>query len=203
MNAIDYNGTQVIPSKVVCVGRNYVGHAKELGNDVPKEPVIFMKPNSAVSNVLSSFHQEPLHYEAELSFLIRGGHLEGVGLGLDLTKRQLQAALKVASLPWEKAKGFDGSAVFSSFVDINVPIEMLGFTLRVDGEQRQSGSVQQMLFSPSDLLQYIGEFSTLQDNDILMTGTPEGVGELVSGSEYEVSLYAEGDCLLSHCWKAI
>ncbi len=202
MNTIEYNGAKVIPAKVVCVGRNYVGHAKELGNDVPTEPVIFMKPNSAVSDVLCSFHQEPLHYEAELSFLIRAGQLAGVGLGLDLTKRQLQSRLKAASLPWERAKAFNGSAVFTSFVDINVPIKMLSFTLRVDGEQRQSGTVQQMLFSPGDLLQYIGEFSTLQDNDILMTGTPEGVGELVPGSDYEVALYAEGSCLLSHSWRA-
>ncbi len=203
MNSIEYQGKAVSPSKIVCVGRNYADHARELGNDVPTEPVIFMKPNSSISSALSSFHQESLHYEAELSFLIQGGSLSGVGLGLDLTKRGLQSRLKAASLPWEQAKAFDGSAVFSSFVPLDMPVETLSFTLSVDGVLRQSGKTQQMLFSPKDLLNYIGEFSTFQDNDVLMTGTPAGVGELVSGSDYEVALYASGVYVLSHCWRAV
>ncbi|MFL0800368.1 MAG: fumarylacetoacetate hydrolase family protein [Agarilytica sp.] len=203
MNTIDYSGTQVIPSKVVCVGRNYADHAKELGNNVPTEPVIFMKPNSAVSDVLSSFHHEPLHYETELSFLIRGGKIAGVGLGLDLTKRQLQTQLKAGALPWERAKAFDGSAVFSAFVELSVAIDSLNFTLTVDGELLQKGSVQQMLFLPHDLVAHINTFSTLNDNDIVMTGTPEGVGELKSGAHYNVTLYAGDVSVLSHCWRAM
>ncbi len=203
MNSVEFLGKQVSPSKIVCVGRNYADHARELGNDVPTEPVIFMKPNSSISSTLSSSHQEALHYEAELSFLIQNGTLSGVGVGLDLTKRGLQSTLKAASLPWERAKAFDGAAVFSSFVALDFPLDDLRFTLSVDGVLRQSGETQHMLFSPNDLLRYISEFSTLQDNDIVMTGTPAGVGELVSGCDYEVTLYAEDVYVLSHRWCAV
>jgi len=108
----------VAPAKIVCVGRNFVEHIEELGNEIPENMVIFLKPNSAVAEDLRACHDEPLHYEGELCFLFEKGRFAAVGFGLDLTKRNLQSQLKVKGLPWERAKAFDGSVVFSSFVPI-------------------------------------------------------------------------------------
>ena len=119
MNTVVVGNRVVVPSKVVCVGRNYVAHIKELNNEIPEDMVLFIKPNSAISDVLKSFHHEAIHYEAELCFLFEGGVFIAVGLGLDLTKRSLQSELKAKGLPWERAKAFDGSAVMSQFIPIN------------------------------------------------------------------------------------
>ncbi|MFA0697572.1 fumarylacetoacetate hydrolase family protein, partial [Vibrio sp. 10N.222.49.C9] len=94
------------PSKILCVGRNYAAHIEELGNEIPEDMVVFMKPNSSLSQQLNSFHDEPLHYEAELCFLVKDGEFSGVAIGLDLTKRETQSALKAKGLPWERAKAF-------------------------------------------------------------------------------------------------
>ena len=100
-----------IPTKVLCVGRNYVDHIEELNNAIPDAMVVFNKPCTSVTSSLSSFHQEALHYEAEICFIVENGQYSAVGLGLDLTKRELQSSLKAKGLPWERAKAFDGSAV--------------------------------------------------------------------------------------------
>jgi len=116
MKTVNFNGREVTPSKIVCIGRNYVEHIEELGNEIPSSMVIFMKPNSAIKSKLISNDVEPIHYEGEISFMMLDGKIRGVGFGLDLTKRGLQSKLKAKGLPWERAKAFDGAAVFSDFV---------------------------------------------------------------------------------------
>src|SRR6187401_2848464 len=116
MHFIKVDGVSVYPSKILCVGRNYVAHIRELGNDVPDTMVVFNKPNSAITGTLRSrIGDEALHYEGELAFAVKKGKLVAVGFGLDLTRRGLQTALKEKGLPWERAKAFDGAALFSEF----------------------------------------------------------------------------------------
>ncbi len=203
MKTVSCNSENITPFKIVCIGRNYAEHARELGNEVPSSPVIFMKPNSSITQSLASHHNEEiLHYETELSFLIKNNKLAAVGLGLDLTKRKTQAVLKEKSLPWERAKAFDGSALFSDFVDLPESLEQLTFTLTVDGELKQKGEVTDMVFSPQAVLNECTSFMSLDDGDIIMTGTPKGVGELKSGSSYEATLYFGETRLLSKVWLA-
>ena len=116
MNSITFGDQEVYPSKIICIGRNYVGHIQELDNEVPEQPVIFIKPNSSISDEIVHNENEVIHFEAEITFLILSGEISGVGFGLDLTKREVQAYLKSKGLPWERAKAFDKSAVFSDFV---------------------------------------------------------------------------------------
>lgn len=176
MKTIVFKNQRVAPSKVVCIGRNYVEHIQELNNEVPSFMVIFMKPNSSVSEDLL-VGKTPSQYEAELSFVIKHGKIAGVGFGLDLTKRELQSELKAKGLPWERAKAFDGSAVFSRFVQIDeYVIDLLSLQLYINGVLAQEGCVAQMLYKPQEIISEIGTFSTLLDNDIIMTGTPKGVG---------------------------
>ncbi len=202
MNTVIWNDQIYSPSKIVCVGRNYSAHAKELGNAVPAEPVIFMKPNSAISEILLAHHNEHLHYETELCFLVKNSELSAVGLGLDLTKRQLQTMLKQSSLPWERAKAFDGSALFSHFIDLPEAWERMSFTLTVDDVIIQQGCISDMLFPPQKVLSFCQGFSTMEDGDLLMTGTPEGVGEVKSGALYQVVLYCNDEVLLTKSWLA-
>ena len=112
MNTIQVAGVETTPSKIVCVGRNYVAHIEELGNEVPEQMVVFGKPNSAIGNKLQAFHGgEPLHYEGEIALAISNGRATAAGFGLDLTKRTLQGQLKKKGLPWERAKAFDLSLI--------------------------------------------------------------------------------------------
>lgn len=201
-NTIVFNNRPITPSKVVCVGRNYVEHIRELNNTLPEQRVVFHKPNSAISLTLLAFHQEPLHFETELCFLVEGGEYAGVGLGLDLTKRTLQSQLKSQGLPWERAKAFDGSVCFTPFISMPTTMDSLFFTLHVDGHLQQHGKVEQMIHSPSAILNDIKSYTTLRDGDIVMTGTPKGVAEVVPGAEYHVSLGFETTVLLEHRWIA-
>ena len=116
MRSIVLDVREVFPTKIVCIGMNYVEHIRELGSETPENPVIFLKPNSAISRDIQSSKNELIHYESEISFVVNSGRLSAVGFGLDLTKRELQSGLKARGLPWERAKAFDGSAVFSEFV---------------------------------------------------------------------------------------
>lgn len=118
MHSIIVEDNPIQPSKVLCVGRNYLDHIAELNNAVPEQMVVFNKPSTAITNQLIAFHQETLHYEGEICFVVKNGQLASVGIGLDLTKRGLQAKLKEKGLPWERAKAFDGSAVFSRFISL-------------------------------------------------------------------------------------
>jgi 2-keto-4-pentenoate hydratase/2-oxohepta-3-ene-1,7-dioic acid hydratase in catechol pathway len=203
MSAITFNNENIIPAKVICIGRNYVEHIKELGNEVPDEMVIFIKPNSAISQELNSFHQEQLHFEGELCFLVKNGGFVAVGFGLDLTKRDLQSKLKAKGLPWERAKAFDGSAVFSDFVAIDKIDHALSFELTINNEIVQLGAVDLMMYKPEEILSELKTFLTLQDGDIVMTGTPKGVGIIPLHSKFTARVLQGNQELISASWKAL
>lgn len=185
MNSIILNETKIYPSKVVCIGRNYSEHIKELNNEVPDEMVFFIKPNSAITNkVVYPKGHNSCHYEAEISFIIEENKISAVGFGLDLTLREVQSKLKAKGLPWERAKAFDNSAVFSKFVSFNDDISKLGIELYINGELRQKGDYSLMINKPNKIIKEVNTFLSFEDGDILMTGTPSGVGEFKIGDEF-------------------
>ncbi len=212
MKTVNLDGKAVIPSKIICIGRNYVDHIAELGNEVPDEMVVFLKPNSAISTQLQSFHQEPLHYEAELCFLyqkdsgqqkeVQQGKFTAVAVGLDLTKRSLQANLKAKGLPWERAKGFNGSAVFSDFVHLDAIDDSLCLELAIDGKVMQTGGIELMIYKPKAILEQLSSFINLEDGDIVMTGTPKGVGQIMAGSKFVGKVLCHNKTLVSAVWLA-
>jgi 2-keto-4-pentenoate hydratase/2-oxohepta-3-ene-1,7-dioic acid hydratase in catechol pathway len=203
MHTIAFNKGLITPSKIVCIGRNYVAHIVELGNEIPDDMVVFNKPNSAIGTTLHSSRGEPLHYESELCFIVQSGGLSAVGFGLDLTKRTLQSKLKGKGLPWERAKAFDGSVLFSTFVPLPEDIETLSLLLRVDGKLRQTGGTPLMMYKPATILSELSKFMTLEDGDVVMTGTPSGVGQVVTGENFEGKVLSGDEELLSHSWTAI
>ena len=204
MNTISVNGNTVQPSKILCIGRNYRAHIEELGNEIPDSMVVFNKPNSAISSTLySDINNQPLHYESELAFTVKEGKLDAVGFGLDLTKRALQSTLKAKGLPWERAKAFDGAALFSAFVTLPKDIEGLSLQLNVDGEQRQAGGISLMIYTPVQIIRELETFTTLEDGDIIMTGTPAGVGEIKAGQGFEGEVLLAGKTLVSATWIAV
>ncbi|TLP36893.1 fumarylacetoacetate hydrolase family protein [Arcobacter arenosus] len=191
------NNERIYPSKVVCIGRNYTEHIKELNNETPEEMVFFFKPNSSVSRVLT-FPQgnSSCHYEAEISFLMEENKITAVGFGLDLTLREVQSSLKEKGLPWERAKCFNGSAVFSQFVSFNGNIEDLELELYINGEIKQKGDVSLMINKPKEIIDEVLTFSSFEDGDILMTGTPKGVGNFVEGDIFEGKIFEKGKLLV-------
>lgn len=195
MNNITVNGRLVSPSKVVCIGRNYVEHIKELNNEMPDQAVIFVKPNSAVCSEIFSGCDEPVHYESELSFVIENGKISVVGFGLDLTKRALQSRLKAKGLPWERAKAFDKSAVFSEFVSFSGKLDKLSLQLSINDELLQQATVDLMIYKPQEIIDEVSSFMSFSDGDILMTGTPRGVGKLLQGDCFIGRIF-DGDKLL-------
>lgn len=203
MKTVLLDGQRVAPSKVVCVGRNYVEHIRELNNEVPTSMVLFMKPNSAISSELITLPQTPLHYEGEISFLIKHGKICAVGFGLDLTNRAIQSELKAKGLPWERAKAFDSAAVMSPFVSIKVSdIEHLSMQLWINGVLVQEGNIDLMIHKPLTVIDEINSFSTLVDHDIVMTGTPKGVGTYVKGDKFVGKVFVEGREIISQEWIA-
>nr|WP_041771408.1 fumarylacetoacetate hydrolase family protein [Psychromonas sp. CNPT3] len=201
MNKITLNDKLIAPSKIVCIGRNYYAHIEELKNEVPEEMVIFLKPNSAISEHLSCAGNEEIHYEAELAFLIQGGKIHALGFGLDLTKRHLQNRLKEKGLPWERAKAFDGSAVFSHFIEFNGDINKLSLVLSINQRQVQQGCVASMIYKPAQILKEVGLFMSMCDGDILMSGTPKGVGKINSGDYFEATVFAGEKCIIDAKWQ--
>jgi 2-keto-4-pentenoate hydratase/2-oxohepta-3-ene-1,7-dioic acid hydratase in catechol pathway len=195
--------------KIICIGRNYSQHAIELGNEVPENPVIFMKPDTAVLKgndfYIPDFSNE-VHYELEVVLKIsKGGkyiqkeyaqkHFEEIALGIDFTARDLQNALKEKGLPWELAKSFDGSAVVSRFFpkkDFN--LQELNFTLKKNKEKVQVGNTQEMLFSPEEIIAFVSQYFTLRVGDLIFTGTPKGVGRVDENDVLEA--YLEGNKVL-------
>lgn len=190
--------------KIVCIGRNYADHAKELGNAVPAEPLFFFKPESAVLHKDHPFTipewTTDCHFEVELivrmdraAKWISPEHAARcyttVGLGIDFTARDVQAKLKAAGKPWEKAKAFDGSAVVSQeFVplsELGGDVQDLRFTLHVNGEEVQAGHTADMLFPVDALIAHVSRYSTWKTGDLLFTGTPAGVGPVRSGDHLE------------------
>lgn len=188
--------------KIFCVGRNYAEHAKELGNAVPDEPVIFMKPKSALLLSHTPFYypefSNELHYEAELVLRVsKNGkyipekyafqYYNAITVGIDFTARDIQAELKKKGLPWEKAKAWDNSAVIGSWVETNK--EMLDnpilFSMKKNGEIVQSGTTSDMIFSFAKIISHISNYFSINIGDLIYTGTPSGVGECVVGDVLE------------------
>ncbi len=201
-NTVNFNDKEVLPAKIACVGLNYLDHIEELGNKSPESPVIFVKPNSAIAKDVFSHKNDIIHYEGEISFLIRNGDIAGVGFGLDLTKREVQSELRKNGLPWEKAKAFDKSAVFSNFIAIDEnDIAGLRMELCINNCLKQASGCSHMINSPLSLLRHINSFMTLTDNDILMSGTPSGVGEIHSGDELTGRLYNRERLLIETTWR--
>lgn len=182
MNSILINQSEIFPSKVVCIGRNYVDHIKELNNETPDSMVFFFKPNSSISKELVfPKGNSSCHYEAEISFLIEENKISAVAFGLDLTLREVQSNLKEKGLPWERAKCFNNSAVFSRFESFNGNIDELEVELYINDELKQKGGVSLMINKPQEIIKELLTFSSFEDGDILMSGTPKGVGEFKIG----------------------
>jgi len=203
MQAILFNGKKIIPSKVVCIGRNYVEHIEELNNELPTEPVIFVKPNSAISSEIKIHENDAIHYEAELSLVVKNNQFIAAGIGLDLTKREIQSVLKEKGLPWERAKAFDHSAIFSEFVSIDGSVNSLRFVLFINGNLVQQANVDLMIYKPAQILNAVSEFMSFEDNDILMTGTPKGVGKINEGDQFVGQLYDQDKLLISKEWQVL
>ena len=198
MKSIAWDGKAVYPSKIVCIGRNYAEHIKEFDNEPDQDPVIFIKPNSAISDEVYSSASELIHYEGEITFLIASGELRGVGFGLDLTKRDLQYQLK--GWPWERAKSFDRSAVFSNFVSFSGDVAGLRMELYINDVLVQFGGYDLMLSKPAQMLSQCKSFLTFEDGDLLMTGTPKGVGPVKSGDRYLGRIFDKDKLLVEGSW---
>lgn len=201
LNTITVNNKKLTPSKIICVGRNYVDHIKELNSEVPDEMVVFLKPNSAISDELYLYGKEALHYEGEICFVFEQGRFSAVGFGLDITKRALQNKLKSKGLPWERAKAFDGSAVFSPFIEISSISPALSIELDINGNTIQSGSIDLMMLKPDQILTEIQSFMTLNDADIVMTGTPKGVGIIRKGDVFTGTIKDSATVITQGQWK--
>lgn len=187
MKKIVFENKEITSSKVVCIGRNYIEHIKELKNEKPEEMVFFIKPNSTIcQELIFPKNHNSCHYEAEISFLIVENRPVAVGFGLDLTLREVQSKLKEKGLPWERAKAFDNSAVFSNFVEIddNINLEDLEIELYINGSLKQKASAKLMINKTEDILKEAKTFLSFEDGDILMTGTPKGVGEFKVGDRF-------------------
>jgi 2-keto-4-pentenoate hydratase/2-oxohepta-3-ene-1,7-dioic acid hydratase in catechol pathway len=203
MNSVQLDGQTIYPSKIVCIGRNYVNHIKELGNEIPEEPVIFIKPNSSISNQVCAGTSDLIHFEGEISFMVMAGELRGVGFGLDLTKRRIQSRLKAKGLPWERAKAFDRSAVFSDFVSWGKITDDLRLALYINGTRAQQGGCDLMLNKPRDILREARDFISFEDGDIIMTGTPEGVGPVSPGDTFSGKIFEKEKLIVEKTWTAI
>ncbi len=202
MKSIKVDNGYITPSKIICVGRNYIDHISELGNEVADNMVLFFKPNAAIGSQLSAFHEERLHYEAELCFMYQQGKFTAIGVGLDLTKRELQSELKKKGLPWERAKAFTQSALFSDFVTIDSITENFELQLDINGQRQQTGSIAMMLYSPEKILKEILSFIDLEDGDIVMTGTPAGVGEVEIGDVFDARVLNGQAVIAAQRWQA-
>ncbi len=186
--------------KIICIGRNYTDHINELNNEKPTEPVVFIKPDSAVLPKEQDFFipefSNDVHYEVEVLVKIKkvGKHIaasfahtyyDEIGLGIDFTARDLQSQLKEKGLPWEKAKGFDGAAVIGEWVSKTdyKDLNDLSFELKKNNEVVQSGNTSLMLWKIDELIAYVSTFFMLKKGDIIFTGTPAGVGK-VTANDY-------------------
>lgn len=188
--------------KIICIGRNYADHAKEMNAEVPKEPVFFMKPDTAILKDGNDFYfpgfTNDLHYECELVFRIEkmGKHIQEkfapkyythVSLGIDFTARDLQMKCKEKGLPWEIAKSWEHSAPISNkWISIEeLDLANLEFTLALNGEVVQHGKTSDMIFNINQLISYVSGFMTLKTGDLIYTGTPSGVGSVKIGDKLE------------------
>jgi len=190
--------TQV--GKIICVGRNFVKHIEELNNEFPTEMVLFQKSASTVSSLLIHPMQS-CRFEAEICLLIRDKKIYAVGAGLDLTLDTIQNELKKKGLPWERAKSFKNSAVFSDFSYIEGAKE-LRIKLFKNGTLQQDGKETLMIYPIKEILAQCEEVFGLEDNDIIMTGTPEGVDNFTPLDEFKIELYADNILVQEKTWVA-
>lgn len=201
LKTVLFDSYPITPSKVVCIGRNYVEHIHELNNEIPASMVVFNKPNSAISDTLQCITPDT-RFEGEICFLIMDGAIAGIGCGLDLTKADLQNYLKSKGLPWERAKGFDYSAVLSNFIPLEVPLESLRMTLHINGSLVQEALYDLMIYKPLEMLEEIKNFMSLEDGDIIMSGTPKGVNTYRENDHFLGRIYSNEDLLLECSWCA-
>jgi len=183
--------------KLICIGRNYTEHIKELQNEKPTDPVVFLKPDTAILLKKQPFFipdfSDDVHYEVEVLVKINrvGKHIDKkfankyyneIGLGIDFTARDVQSALKVKGLPWEKSKSFDGAAVIGKWIDKNEVenVDHFEFSLKKNDEIVQNGNTSHMLWKIDELIEYVSKYFTLKIGDIIFTGTPSGVGKVIS-----------------------
>lgn len=188
--------------KIICVGRNYAAHASELNNPVPEEPVLFMKPDTAIPQARTPFYipefSGDVHHEVELVLKINkmgknidekfaSNYYSEIAVGIDFTARDLQNKLKEKGLPWEKAKAFDGSAPVSAFIKVEefADKKNINFKLLKNKEVVQNGNTKEMIFNFDKLISYISKFFTLKKGDLIFTGTPSGVGKVNAGDKLE------------------
>ena len=202
MQSIQYVNEVIYPSKVVCVGRNYVEHIKELGNETPESMVLFNKPNSAITDKLY-YIQEDCRFEGEICFLILDNQIAGIGFGLDLTKAGIQNMMKKKGLPWERAKAFDRSAVLSRFVPCEGDIETLEMKLFVNKELAQHANYDLMIYKPQEILSEITSFLSFEEGDVVMSGTPKGVATYQRGDLFEAEIYMDGELILRESFTAL
>ncbi len=211
LNWADRKHTPWCLGKIVCVGRNYADHAKELDNPIPTEPLLFIKPSSAGADIEQALvlpeGKGEVHHEAEIALLVGDtiskvsvenalDNIVGAGIGLDLTLRDLQSQLKQKGHPWEVAKAFDGSSPLSGFVPCaNMGENPIGIEFEVNGELRQKGDSDMMLTPVAELISYISQIFTLEAGDIILTGTPAGVGPLVAGDQFTARLLGQDESL--------
>jgi acylpyruvate hydrolase len=198
--------------KIICIGRNYAEHAKEMNAAVPTEPVFFLKPDTAIIKDNQPFYypdfSKEIHHEVELVLKINkpgknidpkfaAKYYDEIGIGIDFTARDLQAKCKEKGLPWEKAKAFDGSAPTGKFVDKKkfADLNNLNFNLKINGKTVQVGNTKDLLFTFDAVVAYVSTFITLKTGDLIYTGTPEGVGPVKIGDQLEASI--ENETLLS------
>jgi len=191
--------------KIIAIGRNYAAHAKELNNPVPGNPVIFLKPDTAVLKDNKPFYipdfSSDIHYELEVILKVckegkhiaekfAGNYFEEVGLGIDFTARDIQNIHKEKGLPWELAKAFDHSAAISNFLPKSQfpDLHNIEFELKINAETRQNGNTKNMLFSFNHIISFVSRYITLKKGDLIFTGTPEGVGQVHSGDKLEAWL---------------
>ena len=200
MKSVSLDGNKIVPSKIICIGRNYVDHIRELGNEIPKEPVIFIKPNSAISANIHSSESDEIHFEGEICIVINEGELAAVGFGLDLTKRQLQSSLKAKGLPWERSKAFDGAAVFSEFVTFDGQVSDLRLELQINDCLVQQGGCELMMYKPDEIITEVKSFLSLEDGDLIMTGTPAGVGPVHIGDRFTGKIFEREKLIVKSSW---
>ncbi len=188
--------------KIICIGRNYAEHAKEMNSAIPTEPVFFLKPDTALIKDNQPFYypdfSKEIHHEVELVIKINkaGKNIEPefaykyydeIGIGIDFTARDIQAKCKEKGLPWEKAKAFDGSAPLGSFMSVKEfkNIGEINFHLNINNNTVQKGNTKDLLFSFDAVISYVSKFITLKTGDLIFTGTPEGVGPVKIGDKLE------------------
>lgn len=198
--------------KFICIGKNYAEHVKEMKSEVPKEPVFFLKPETAYLKNGEAFYypdfSSEIHHEVEIVLRIgKNGknieekfaskYIESIGIGIDFTARDIQAKCKEKGLPWEKAKAFDHSAPLGDFLPVENfrDFRNIVFRLDVNGKTVQEGNTKDLIFSFERVISYVSGFITLKKGDYIFTGTPEGVGPVAAGDRLEA--YLEGKKMLS------